>query len=279
METRLVQIERFSLIQAAAALSVVALIGVALWQTYSTFVQKRPFLSASGTPSSVGELARTPYGGVNWQAPVPGAEANPSSEAYASEDKDGLSNIAENVVGALVGSYTALAETGSYTPAEGEKIAGDIAESLHASVSYKTYSTADLKTDADTSYERMLAYRASLREALEPLLGNPGYELGIFANYIESHDATYLEQLRTTAQNYREAVEKAAAVVVPVDAAPQHVGILNALSEFGATIERLSAHADDAFASAALLRTYQNSEARMMVSFNSLATYYTSKQP
>ena len=41
----------------------------------------------------------------------------------------------------------------------------------------------------------------------------------------------------------------------------------------------MAEHADDAIAAAALLRPYNESEARMMSSFNTLAQYYKSKLP
>ena len=252
------------------------LVVIAFAQGYSKISQGGYTLSAVNVPVSASNVTRTPYGSINWQTPLP---EETSGESGNEADPDGIGNIADNVVGTLVGSYVTLAESGSYTPEEGEKIAEDIATSLKASVSYPTYRAADLKTDTDTSYDRMLDYRNDLRAALEPLLGNPGYELNIFANYIETRDKNYTDQLKATAQNYRVATENSAKVVVPEDALSYHVGILNALSEFGVIVERLSQHADDAFASAALLRTYQSSEAHMMVSFNSLAMYYTSKQP
>ena len=252
------------------------LVVIAFAQGYSKISQGGYTLSAVNVPVSASNVTRTPYGSINWQTPLP---EETSGESGNEADPDGIGNIADNVVGTLVGSYITLAESGSYTPEEGEKIAEDIATSLKASVSYPIYSQSDVKTDTDTSYERMLTYRNDLRIALEPLLGNPGYELNIFANYIETRDKNYTDQLKATAQNYRVATENSAKVVVPEDALSYHVGILNALSEFGVIVERLSQNADDAFASAALLRTYQSSEAHMMVSFNSLAMYYTSKQP
>lgn len=260
----------------AAALAVVTLVIVAFMQGYKTISQSGRFVSATNAKVNTSDVARTPYGSINWQTTP--ADIIGSSTAALVPDKDGISNIAENVVGALVGSYATLAESGSYTPEKGEKIAEDIAASLKASVSYSIYSADDLTIDADTSYERMLAYRNDLRIALEPLLKNPRYELELFATYIETHDARYLERLKETAANYRLAIENAANVAVPEDAVSQHVGILNALSEFGTIVERLSQHADDAFASAALLRTYNQSEANLVSSFNTLAEYYKNKQ-
>ncbi len=256
----------------AAGFAVATLIVVAFVQGYKTISQGGRILSAINKRVDASTVARTPHGGINWQAPA-------STEASETmNDPDGLGNIADNVVGALLDSYTTLAENGSYTPEEGGKIAEDIAASLKASISYPIYEAIDLKTDADTSYQRMLTYRSDLRTALEPLLKNPGYELEIFATYIETRDASYLEQLKETAANYRLAIENAANVVVPEDAISEHVGIINALSEFGAIIERLARHANDAFASAALLRTYNNSEVNLVNSFNKLAEYYRGKK-
>lgn len=260
-------------IKVAATLSVVALVVVAFLQGYAKISEGGRLLSAENTTVGASSVARTPYGSINWQAPLPDDSADAPSAAGASEDADGISNIAENVMGALLGSYATLAESGSYTPEEGEKIAEDIANSLKASVSYPVYSQSDLKTDTDISYERMLAYRSDLRIALEPLLKNPGYELGLFANYIETRDKSYTDQLRTTAENYRTAIGNVANVVVPEDAVSEHVGILNALSEFASVVERMTRHADDPFASAALLRTYNETESRLFTSFDALATY------
>lgn len=272
METRHSQIERFLPIQAAAVLAVLALVVVASAQGYSKIANSNRALSAKNGSDAAPSVARTPYGSINWQAsPV-------ASTTGAELDADGISNIADNVAGVLVGSYAALSESGSYTQEEGERVAADIASSLKASVSYKTYSSGDLTTDADTSYARMLAYRNDLRIALEPLLQNPGYELSLFANYIESRDNTHLDRLKATAENYRLAIKNAAGVVVPEDALSEHIGILNSLSEFASVVERLTEHADDAFASAALLRTYNESEANLLASFNKLAGYYRGKK-
>lgn len=279
MEERAVESVDFLRMAIPAALSVVALIGIGLWQAHQAIVSGTPVSATNRTITSLPERATTPYGSIDWQTPITDSPASVENSGEAKEDKDGIGNIAGNVVGTLVGSYTTLAEAGAYTPAEGEKIAEDIATSLRANVSYETYGVSDLKTDTDASYDRMLAYRSDLRLALEPLLKNPGYELGLFATYIETRDTKYTDLLKAAAENYREAVGNAAKVVVPKDAATEHVGILNALSEFGATVEAMAAHADDAFAAAALLRTYSESEAGLMTSFNTLAIYYTSKKP
>lgn len=270
METRHFGFGSFPGIRVLAAAAVLSLFIIAFVQGYSK-ISKGGVLSARNAPLASPGVAQTPSGSIDWQTQL-------TTDTVSALDPDGISNIGENVMGALLGSYATLAENGSYTSEEGKKVAEDIAASLKARVSYKAYGTADLKTDADTSYERMLAYRGDLRIALEPLLENPGYELSIFANYIESRDSAYLDQLKGTSKNYRAAIANAALLSVPEDAASRHAEILNALSEFVSVVERLTEHADDPFASAALLRTYNESEANLVVSFNKLAEYYRSKK-
>lgn len=275
MEERAQPRVEFSHMAVLAVFSVVALIVVAGSQIYSAFLQKNPELIAAGTGDSSSRIARTPYGSINWQVPLSGIPIE--GTAGGGDDPDGVGNIGNNVAEVLLSSYAALEGSGTYTPEAAADIAGNIAASLRASVSYKEFAAADLEIDEDTSYERMLEYRGDLRVALEPLLENPGYELSLFANYIESQDVAYLNQLRETAENYHAAVAQAGAIAVPQDAVAEHVEILNALSEFGTVVERLTIFADDAFATAALLRTYNESEARLFVSFNTLAEYYRGK--
>lgn len=283
MEERAKDGVAFSHMAVLAAISVVTLISIGSLQAWKVIAKGNSVSVASNAPIELASKATTPWEGINWQAPLPAGVYDeggltPSASAEATADKDGLSNIEGNVVGALLGSYTVLAESGLYTPEGGEKIAEDIATTLRAKVSYPTYAAVDLKTDTDISYNRMLVYRSDLREALEPLLANPGYELSLFANYIESRDTIYTDRLRQAAKNYRAAVENAAIITVPEDALSYHVGILNSLSEFGATIEAMANHADDAFASVALLATYNTSERNLMTSFDSLASYQKSKR-
>lgn len=258
-----------------AASSVLILIAVVVWQVGQTFAKDLEATSANQV--ALAGQAETPYESVDWQMPMTDENGDILTIIGAS-DEDGISNIAGNVLGTLLYSYNTLTENGSYTQEGGEKIAEEVASTLHANVSYKIYTANDIETDSDTSYGRMLAYRAALQAALEPLLKNQGYELGMFANYIDTADIKYLKEIQATAANYRAAIEKTTQVIVPEDAAAHHVGILNALSQFASILEKMPQHGDDAFASAALLRTYQTSEADLFTSFNSLAGYYTSKQ-
>jgi hypothetical protein len=149
--------------------------------------------------------------------------------------------------------------------------------SVRPSVDYKSYAAGDILTTADTSKDRVLAYRADLRTALEPLLENKEYELDIYAQYVDTKDAKYLAGLHSAAQNYRIAVSKTEKVVAPVDASVYHASILSSLSKFASTLEALADNANDPFASAALLRTFLDAQDGVIASFNSIGKYATSK--
>ena len=259
----------FSTIRITATLCIVGLVGVIAWQIDAAFQSKNAPIASAVVPPANSEPA---VPSVDWQK-SPGISAATSS----STDPDGLSNIGQNVVSTLTNSYTALSGAGEYSPAVGAQIATDVASTLQANVSYQKFSPTDIKTDADISLARMLAYRADMRVATAPLLKNKEAEYIIFARYLDTHDASNLVALKKVAQNYRNAITLGAKVVVPADAVQYHVAILNSLSEFAATLDAMSNFADDPFASAALLRTYDTAERDVLVSFNAAATYYKQK--
>ena len=149
-----------------------------------------------------------------------------------------------------------------------------MAVALKAPVEYHAYTASDITIIADTSYERMLAYRSDLQKSLAPLLKNTQPEFEIFAYYVDTKDRAYLTKLQAIAANYRAAASATSRVSPPRDALAQHLGILNAMEEFAA----LAANADDPFAAVALLRTYNEAESRVLFSFKALATYYRQKQ-
>ena len=152
-----------------------------------------------------------------------------------------------------------------------------LGESIVAPVAFRTYAASDIKTDPDTSKDRALSYRADLRVALEPLFANKDYELDIFAKYIDTKDPTYLNQMHATSQNYKLAIANTEKVVAPADAASYQAAILSAMNKFSATLDALAAHAEDPFASAALLRTYIDAQDGVVASFNSIGRYAAQK--
>ncbi|QQG38033.1 MAG: hypothetical protein HYS26_00555 [Candidatus Kaiserbacteria bacterium] len=259
----------FSHMAFVAALSVIALLGIVGWQVASLFGRGNT-VSASN-PLQIETAAKSPFSSIDWQAAL-GAEA-------ASADPDGISNIGENVLSALLGSYAVLQESGSYSVDAGEEIGADIGSTLQAKVSYQTFRASDLTTDADLSFERMLKYRDDLRIALEPLMQNQGYELKVFANLIDSGGSEYATALQKSAANYEAAVKSAAKIVVPADAVSVQIGMLNSLSEFGAVVGSMTEHVDDPYANAALITAYTEAETRLFSAFDALVKYQQQKKP
>lgn len=250
----------FSPIFITAAISIVALLAVMGWQINGA-VHERDVASSyvaavDGSDAASADIL---------------ASSTTSSEPQTTE-------IGSAVLGGLVEKYLSLQEQGLYTPEVGEKTAEKMAEALKVPVLYRTYTTADITTTADTSYARMLAYRADLQVSLSSLLKNTQPEYEIFAYYVSTKDKKNLEKLQTAAQNYRAAAQGTLRVVPPKDALSQHLGILNAMEEFAATLDALVANADDPFASVVLLRAYNQGETDVLTSFAALAKYYREKR-
>jgi len=250
----------FSPIFITAAISIAALLAVAGWQIDASLRERSAATSyVAETNASSTSLLDTSASSI--------LSSDPSTTPLGSA-----------VFDELVAQYLSLQDGGLYTPETGERAAEKMAEELKVPISYRAYTAADISTDPDSSYVRMLAYRGELQESLAPLLRNTQAEYEIFAYYVNTKDKTYLEKLQRAAQNYRAAAGATALVVPPQDAFGQHLGILNAMGEFAATLDALVANADDPFAAVVLLRTYNEAEARVLASFQALAKYYREKQ-
>lgn len=192
--------------------------------------------------------------------------------------QDPLSQIGTAVMNEISNAYFQMQDQGTYSSSTVAGFGQSLAPYVAATAEYQAFSGNDIKTDADTSYERMMRYRADLRDSLAPLLQNTVPEYEIFAQYVDTKDVTYLSKLQEVAQSYRATASSTLQVVVPADAAALHLGILNAMKAFAATLEAMVAHANDPFASVALLSGYNQAESDMLTSFNALTTYYKSKK-
>jgi hypothetical protein len=256
----------FSAIGVTAAFSVFVLVAAVGWEI-------RQMVQGSGTVSYVATHKAEEHPSI--------ATDNPSTSSLESATTtlslDDFSPIGVAVLDELVTKYTTLQNQGLYTEEIGEKVAEKMATTLKPSVSYTARTSSDINTDSDTSYSRMLKYRADLRDSLAPLLKNTQPEYEIFAYYVDTHDAVYLERLKEVAGHYREAVSATARVVAPQDAVREHVAILNAMEQFAATLDAMAVNATDPFASVVLLRSYNAAEADMLFSFKALASYAKNK--
>jgi len=217
--------------------------------------------------------------GATWQQEMTilGIPANADPAATSSDDSIAL--IGPMVSAELAGEYAGLTAQGIFSTSTAQAAADQIAPNIRAVITYKTFAASDISVDSNTTYQRMLTYRADLRDSLAPLLKNTDAEFAIYGSYVETGDPSYLAQLSAAAQNYRTAADLTAKVVVPRDAVSYHVAILNAMEEFAAVLDAMTTHSADPVASAALLRSYDQAEQDMFDSFNALTTYYSSKTP
>jgi hypothetical protein len=258
----------------AAALSVVMLASVALWQATSSYREKSEATAYSASPlaSTTGEKK-----GLDWQQEMILLGLDAEYDPSATSSGDSLALIGPAVMAQLIGEYSGLQEQGIYTPEAGAAAAAQIAGRMWAALSYKTYTRAEIPTDTDTSYARAMQYRTDLQKSLVPLMDNDDYELDFLARYSATGDAKYLDDMRAVAADYREAARLTSQIVVPQDAVDMHIAILGAMEYFAAVLEQLAAHVDDPFAAAALIRTYNDAEYAMLSSFGQLGPYYRSK--
>jgi hypothetical protein len=257
-----------------AALSIALLLGVVGWQFYA-----RSAFQGAGTPIAFAANASDSdaSSSATWEDEMSAlASTTPSTDSTSS---DPITAISTGAQAEIIGAYTGLTQNNAaYNATAGQSIASSIASNLNVPISYPAFATTDIKTDPDTSYDRMLTYRSDLRVSLAPLLKNTQPEFQIFAEYVQTNDPQYLTQLEAAAANYRAAASSTAKVVVPIDAITYQVGILNAMEEFAATLDAMAAHATDPIASAILLKNYNQAEQDMLTAFNNLATYEKNKQ-
>jgi hypothetical protein len=265
-----------SRIKATAALSVVLLLG-ALSYEFRYLVIKVPH-NATTVPNDAPSHT-VPSIDASWQQELVLLGLATSTWTSAMSAEDPVAIIGPLVVAQLVGQYAGLVENGGYTPEAGEAVAESIARNVKAVIAHKFYTAADVRTDTDITYKRMLEYRSDMRDALVPLLENTESELDIFARYVETSDDTHLQILASVAKNYEKSLANATKVVVPRDALNYHLDVLNALSQFDATLDAMVSSAVDEFATVALLRSYNAAEQKMFYSFDALGKYYGQKQP
>lgn len=264
----------------AAMLSVVILLAVSAWRVTSSMRPATPAATAVVAQNDIDDASQESAAMQQQEKLLLGQSTTIGVDtADTSTSTDPIAMIGPMVTAQLVGQYAGLQDQGTYSSTTAALAASNIAANLRAAISYKTFVLADLKTDPDTSYARMLKYRSDLRVAFEPLLKNSSNELDLFAKYEETSDATYLADLKSAVANYSASIALTAAMTVPRDAVNYHLDVLNSLSEFQATISALSDHGSDALASAALLRTYNKAEADVYYSFNALGSYYSQKTP
>jgi hypothetical protein len=260
----------FSHMSVTAALSILALLMVAGWLLVTKFISAPVAVTAA-------PLVSAPDANVGaWEDDM---AALASSTGLTATSSDPVSQASTGALAQIIGAYAGFQSQGGNSTAAEDELATSIGSSLSAPVPHETFGPTDVKTDQDTSYARMLKYRTDLQRAFQPLLSNKQSEFELFARYVATNDPSYLAQLSAAAKNYYAAASSTALVVAPADAAAIHLDLLNAMEQFGATLDSMVAHASDPLATTILLNDYNSAEGSMLSSFNALAQYEKSKTP
>jgi len=251
-----------------AVLSVVALFASFMWRSNETIQATNAFSDIAMQQQREAKTSADALAALRAQT-IPLAPQGGQNGTFT--------DIGAGMVSDLLGKFSTLNETGTYTPQIGQDLAKKMGQSVAPTVTYDPYDATTVRADTDTSAARTLTYRKDLQTSLRPLLLNDEVEYTVFARYIESGDRDQLIKLQQYADNYRVAASQTAALVVPADARSYHLTLLNALQKFAATLDSLSTHAADPFASAALLVTYNSAENDVQTSFGGLVAYFKQK--
>ncbi len=238
------------------------LLGAVAWKLDESSQNMQPTFTRINSPTS--------YNSQNSSESFPTTSSSPEAAA------DPSTPLGSAVLNDALVAY-ANASKGGVSKDAGVAAVEDVVRTFSPQITYRNFTTSDIQTDQDTSAERALSYRSDLQTAFAPLLLNKEFELTIFAHYVDSKDPGDLQKLRSAAVNYRSAIMNASKVIVPEDAAPAHVAVLNALGRFAATLDTMVDNAKDPVASVALLKTYTAAQEGVLASFNSIGAYAAQK--
>ncbi|OGG58532.1 hypothetical protein A2765_02280 [Candidatus Kaiserbacteria bacterium RIFCSPHIGHO2_01_FULL_56_24] len=229
-------------------------------------------------PARYAELADADNNGVpDWRDELMrgGVAISTSSPATSTASTDPVTGAGTSMVSSLISGYLSLKQYDAYTPARGEKLADTIASGFRAPTIFVPHPASELDIDADVSQKRVLQYRSDMRTALAPMVDlDAEPEFSLFARFIATGDASWLDKLSAVTAKYREAEGNMLKVRVPASAADTHLRAVNALGEFTETLERLVRFSKDPLALLALLRTYNEDEREFLLAFDALAKFY-----
>lgn len=242
----------FSPMNMIAGVSAVVLVAALAWSSLNRGAPETPIFAHptdTNAATDVGGFAQPSASGATSSTPLGDAVLSQFAARYQALSASG------------VASDTAATEAADISP----------------SISTTTYAENSIPTETDTSLAAVIRYRNDLRQALSPLLANTTPELDIYAQWINTGDQQYLDELNAIADSYDAAIAQAKNVKTPIDAVHYQAGILNAMAQFSAALRALANNAKDPIASLTLLRTYNMAEQQMFTAFNSLGVYAAQK--
>ncbi len=186
-------------------------------------------------------------------------------------------NIGDFISSQLISGYEILKASGDYSPEKANMFGQSVGTNARVPSTFVFHGEMELTKSADISVERVLEYRADMRDALASLITDDPPEFETFGFYIETGNPERLHELGEAAERYKKAEKAALAVVVPQDAARLHLRVVNSLGSYADSLDQLILYADDALSTLAVLRTYNDAEREMLYAFDALSDYYVRK--
>lgn len=190
---------------------------------------------------------------------------------------EGILTPADELGNRLISEYASLKQGGSYTDDRGVAIGEKLANSIRQITPFEPRVIEDIKSDPDTSYERMISYRSAMQDIFSPLLSLNEAEFVIYGKFVENKNREALAEFLDIADVYQGVADEAAEIIVPVDAVDEHLDAVNALSFYAEVLRNMVRYSYDSVASFALLRTYAQAEEYLFTTFDTLSSYYVLK--
>ena len=215
-------------------------------------------------------------------ATIPAANAAATSTdemALLDVATDTLPSVTPTALTLLFSNYDSMQKSGAVSSSSIQDLGAKVAAAVKPDMYYDKIDESSVRTDSDTSYQRMITYRNTLRTALKPLMNNTDAEISLIGGYEETGDDTYLTKLHAAADNYRLAASNTLMVAAPSDAVLYHVDAINSMREIAATLDAFADYATNTITAGAVLMSYNQAEQDVTTSFSTLAQYFTSKKP
>ncbi len=264
---------------ATAGLAIALLLVAIAWRAGVALQQPNaPEPSLDFNRPSTEEIVARPHieSSRNWQEElVKLGLVSTSTEGVAAATT--TTSIADIISQQFLDAYVSLKNSGRYTPELGAEVGRSIGSAVRAPSQFVVHGESEVMKDANTSITRALEYRADMRVALTILISDARPEFESFGMYIETKNPERLYELQEAAERYETAEQKLLSVVVPQDAAPIHLRVVNALGSYADSLRQLVLYADDPLSTLAVLRTYNDAEREMLYAFDALASYYVRK--
>ena len=226
------------------------------------------------TPTAETGPVRTPG---DWRQELIALGIIATTTPATATSSDPVAYVGDILANEMLRGYAALKENDAYTVDAARSLGSSLGTNVLPVSTAEHISLSDISIDADTSRERVLRYRADMREGTAPLISDAPPEIELFAEFLETGNREKLRALETAAARYEQAAENLGAIQVPEDAAQYHVRAVNALKDYGNTLQRLVLFSEQPLPALALLRTYNEAERELLFAFDVLAQYYVRK--